>query len=227
MQKSLTVITLLAGAVGVYAQGQLNWSDYVNAGADSFDITVWSPQVATPGTQLFGDGPSDVPAGTQTGYTGTPLGGSAVGSGPTGYGNGNNYSIALYAANGAGQPASALTAVTGASTTFSASGYAGSWDSAGGVVVTVGQVPVGGTGTFQLQAWYNGGGTLTYAQAVAAGDPAGSSALTDITLGSAIAAPVSLNPITSFSITSVPEPSTIALGVIGASTFLMRLRRKQ
>jgi hypothetical protein len=31
---------------------------------------------------------------------------------------------------------------------------------------------------------------------------------------------------TSFSLAVTPEPSTIALGVIGASAFLLRLRRK-
>jgi hypothetical protein len=226
MQKSLTVITLLAGAVGVYAQGQIHFDDYVNVTGDAFEITVWSPDVNTPGTQFFGNGPNDAPAGTQT-YTGTPIGGGATGSGPSGWGNGNNYSIALYAAAGASAPVASLTAVPGAQTTFSTAGYAGTWDSAGGVVVTVPQVPVGGTGTFQLQAWYNGGGTLTYAQAAAAGDAYGSSIAANITLGSATAPPVSLNPITSFSLASVPEPSTIALGVIGASAFLMRLRRKQ
>jgi hypothetical protein len=226
MQKSLTIISLLAGAVGVYAQGQIHFDDYVTTTGDAFEIQVW--QVQPGNSQVFGNSAADSPAGTQT-YSGVAVGGTATGSGPTGYGNGNNYSIELYAANGADAPAGTLTAVPSALATFNTTGFPGTWDAAGGVVVTVPQVPVGGTGSFQLQAWYNGGGTLTYAQAAAGGDPYGSSLQENITLGGATAPPVSLNPITSFSLTTttVPEPSTIALGVIGASAFLMRLRRKQ
>jgi hypothetical protein len=227
MQKSLTIISLLAGAVGVYAQGQIHFDDYVPVAGDQFIIQVW--QVQPGNAQVFGNSAADEPAGTQT-YSGVAVGGTATGSGPTGYGNGNNYSIELYAApttTGVVQPSASLVAVPGALTTFNTTGFPGAWDAGGGVVVTVPNVAVGGLGTFQLQAWYNGGGTLSYAQAAAAGDPYGSSLAENITLGSAIAAPVSLNPITSFSLTTVPEPSTIALGVIGASAFLMRLRRKQ
>ncbi len=226
MQKSLTIISLLAGAVGVYAQGQIHFDDYVTTAGNQFEIQVWSVQPGN--SQVFGNGPSDAPAGTQT-YSGAAIGGTAAGSGPTGYANGNNYSIELYAAAGADAAAGTLTAVPSALATFNTTGFAGTWDAAGGVVVTVPQVAVGATGSFQLQAWYNGGGTLSYAQAQAAGDPYGSSVEANITLGGATAPPVSLNPITSFSLTTqqVPEPSTIALGVIGASAFLMRLRRKQ
>jgi hypothetical protein len=227
MQKSLTIISLLAGAVGVYAQGQIHFDDYVTTTGDQFEITVWQPQPG--GAQVFGDTSSDAPAGTQT-YSGVAIGGSATGSGPTGYGNGNNYSIELYAAAtsvGVLAPESSLTAVPNALATFNTTGFAGTWDAAGGVVVSVPQVAVGATGSFQLQAWYNGGGTLTYAQDQAGAGPYGSSTEVDITLGGATAPPVSLNPITSFSLITVPEPSTVALGVIGASAFLMRLRRKQ
>jgi hypothetical protein len=227
MKKSLTVFTLLAGAVGIYAQGSIHFDDYVNNPGDVYTISIWSPQVATPTVQLSGDGPSDFPAGTQTGYTGTLLGGSGTGAvSPSDYANGNLWSIALYAAPGASQPLSALTAVPGAQATLSTAGYAGQWDTSGGVVVAVPGVAFGGTGTFALAAWYNGGGTLTYAEAVAAADPAAFSPLETITLAPATSAPGSLNPIPSFSLVVTPEPSTIALGVIGASAFLLRLRRK-
>jgi hypothetical protein len=226
MKKSLPfVVTLLAGALSAYSQGQIEFDDYAHVPGDNFQITVWSPQVATPGTQLTGNGPSDYPAGTQTGYTGVPIGGGTTGSGAAGYGNGNNYSIALY--YGVGANATTLSQLPGAIATFDTGGYAGSWDSAGGVLVSVPGIASGSTGTFQLNAWYNGGGTLTWAQAQAAGDPSGSSIAANITLAGPPNVPSTLNPITSFSLTSVPEPSTIALGVIGASAFLMRLRRKQ
>jgi len=234
MKKSLPIlVTLLAGAVGAYAQGSIEWDDYApHVPNDGFQITVWEPQGAPGSPQVYGNGAADVPAGTQT-YTGVAIGGGTAGSGPTGYGNGANYSIALY--YGVGANATSLSQVPGAITTFDtsggatpANGFPGSWDAGGGVFATVPGVANGTVGTFQLQAWYNGGGTLTLAQAAAAGDPWGVSSTANITLNGPPGVPSTLNPITSFSLTTtVPEPSTIALGVIGASAFLMRLRRKQ
>jgi hypothetical protein len=235
MKKSLPIlVTLLAGAVGAYSQGTIEWDDYApKVPGDGFEITVWSPQAAT--GQVFGNGPTDTPAGTQT-YTGVAIGGGNSGTGPSGYGNGNNFSIELL--YGVGANATSLSPVPNAITTFDtsgggnpAAGYPGSWDAGGGVFVTVPGVAFGTAGTFQLAAWYNGGGTLTYAQASAfgSGNPYGLSVAENITLGGPPGVPSTLNPITSFSLNAntVPEPSTIALGVIGASAFLMRLRRKQ
>lgn len=238
MKKSLPIlVTLLAGAVGAYAQGSIEFDDYApHVPNDGFQITVWEPQ-GTGLTQVFGNGPSDVPAGSTT-YTGAGIGGGNVGSGPAGYANGNNYSIALYYAPGASQPSSSLTPLAGAVSTFdtsggatAANGFPGSWDAGGGVFVAVPNIAYGSAGTFQLNAWYNGGGTLTWAQASVpgSGDPYGSSVAANITLSGPPGVPSTLNPITSFSLltNASPEPSTIALGVIGASAFLMRLRRKQ
>jgi len=235
MKKTLPiVVSLLAGALGVYAQGQIEWDDYApNAGlpkgSDGFEITVWQPQGPT--GQVFGNGAADVPAGTTT-YTGVPIGGTAAGSGSTGYANGNNYSIALYYGVGASVAEANLTQVPGAVATFSTA-FAGSWLSSGGVDVTVPGVASGTVGTFALAAWYNGGGTVTFAQAslTGSGDPYGMSNPANITLAGPPSVPSTLNPITSFSLnlnpTTTPEPSTIALGLVGASAFLMRLRRKQ
>ena len=230
MKKTLPiVITLLAGAVGAYAQAQIEFDDYApNVPGDGFEITVWQPQGA--GTsQVFGNGPADVPAGTQT-YTGVAIGGSSTGSGPTGYANGNNFSIELL--SGAGANATSLTPLAGAVATFSTA-FAGSWDASGGVLVST-PYAIGSQNTFQLAAWYNGGGTISFAQASVpgSGDPYGLSNPANITMAGPPNVPSTLggpNGITSFSLlanTSVPEPSTIALGLVGASAFLMRLRRK-
>lgn len=238
MKKSLPILViLLAGAVSTYAQGQIEFDDYApHVPGDGFEITIWAPQAANPNAQVFGNGAADVPAGSQT-YTGVAIGGGNTGSGPTGYSNGNNYSIELLYAAGASQPLSSLTPVPGAVATFDASGgataangFPGSWDASGGVFATVPTVAYGSTGTFALAAWYNGGGTLTLAQASVSGsgNPYGYSNPANILLAGPPAVPSTLNPITSFSLlaNSTPEPSTIALGVIGASAFLMRLRRK-
>jgi len=233
MKKALTVVSLLAGAVTAYSQGQVYIGDYFNT---DFQVTVWSPQVGSPGTSQTGNGTTDIPAGTQT-YTGTPLGGSASGAtSPSDYANGNLWSVELYAAPGAGDAASSLTGVAGTtSTLYTTAGNAGLWT--GTQTATIPGAAVSSQATLQIRAWYNGGGTFTtYESAVAASMPAGQSTTGSEALGGNQITPPDLpgpgNPgvtggITSFSLISIPEPSTIALGVIGASAFLMRLRRKQ
>lgn len=249
MKKSITLITLLAGAVGAYAQGTLIVGDYGN----NFTIDVFAPQVATPGTEVTGQSSVDQPVGT-TVYTGVPLGGSATGSGPSAYGNGANYTVALFAAPGvnntAGLAASEAGGVanaiftslfqTSGGTGLGNAGAAGN-DSAGLWALNLSSgaktsFPSGYTGgaTLQLEAWYSGSGN-TYAQDVAQGLPAGISIVGEITALGGTGSPPATTPtlgasgITSFSLTSTagstPEPSTIALGVIGASAFLFRRRK--
>jgi hypothetical protein len=247
MKKTLTIISLLAGAVGVYAQGQIDFTDYVGPGAGAgqeFEITVYAPQVATPSQEMTGNGPSssggvysspsspgDLPGGTQTSYTGQPLGGSATGSGATGYGNGGNYTIQLFAAPGAN--AATLYPITGASSTFYTFGAGNVGQFSANEDITLNAqangfngIADGSTGTFQLRAWYSGGGATSYAAAVAAGVPNGEDNAVNITLNSPPNNASSMNPLTSFSLVSTPEPSTIALGVMGASAFLFRRRSK-
>jgi hypothetical protein len=238
MKKTLTIVTLLAGAVGVYAQGTMAFTDY----AGDFVISIYGPGTGThAGTQITGNGPTDTPAGTQTGYTtagSTALGGSATGTGATGYGNGANWSVQLYAAAGVADAASTLTPVTGALANFYTSGgvlTAGQFNVVGNDIVTISGVTPGNAATFMLAAWYSGpGGAATYAAAVAAGLPHGESATETIgALGGNQYSPPDLGGYTpgdgqiqSFSLTTTPEPSTIALGIMGASAFLFRRRNK-
>jgi len=242
MKKTLAVLTLLAGAVSGYSQGQVVWQDYLNT---DFQVTIWSPQVATPGTQLtgnspatFGNGPAtggDLPAGTQTGYTGVPLGGSASGAAvPTDFANGNLWSVQLYAAAAGSTP----VPVAGYVANFFTSGNAGLYNVGANSTATIPGVAGGSAAALQLGAWYNGGGTIgSLSAAQTAGVPYGLSTIGTETVQSAPNPPPDLpgqgNPgvtggITSFSLigTTTPEPSTIALGIMGASAFLMRLRRK-
>jgi hypothetical protein len=254
MKKTLTLIALMAGSVGAYAQGTIIWSDYVSG----FTIDVWSPNPSTPTVEESGNTSTDAPAGNST-YKGVPLGGSATGSGPTAYGNGNAYTIALYASTGSSVAVALTSADEVASSTFynsggtgagdviespangGGAGYAGAWSlNFGNNTLTV--LPGTATGNagsaqVELAAWYSGGGATSYSAAVAAGDPVGNSAigiLTGLGGSNGASSPPSTAPnlgglgITSFSLaTPIPEPSTIVLGVMGASTFLMRLRRKQ
>lgn len=99
-----------------------------------------------------------------------------------------------------------------------------------------------------LAVWYNAGGTInSYAAAIAAGVPAGASPVYNIvnlgepssieTAANGTATPAtnpaflgsstSTTKLQSFSLTqTVPEPSTIALGLMGACAFLARRRKK-
>jgi len=228
MKKLAITIGLLAGATAGYSQGVINWSDYAPAfgGLPAFSITIWSPQspgaapVNTLGNTAVDDPPGPAAIGTG-GYTGTPLSGAG-------------YEIGLYVSTTSNGVATAVASGSPIATMSFAAG-SGGWDFSGSLDATVPGV-ASGTGVWvELAAWSTAtGNPATYAAALAAGDLHGTSLTSSGTTalgggGSPPATPGTLAGIglTDFTVGSVPEPSTIALGVIGASTFLMRLRRKQ
>lgn len=53
----------------------------------------------------------------------------------------------------------------------------------------------------------------------------GASAPFEVTLGASTLPPVALTTLTSFSVAIIPEPSTIALGLLGAAALLFRRRK--
>jgi len=129
--------------------------------------------------------------------------------------------------------AGSLTAI-GSPLAFRAGTGAGSWAA---VELAVPNVAAGAAASFIVRAWANGGGTYaTYDAAVAAGQLAGSSiAFTSLPLGGPTTPFPTLTPnivgntdpannLQPFSLV-VPEPSTIALGVIGAVALLLRRRK--
>jgi len=85
--------------------------------------------------------------------------------------------------------------------------------------------------TFQMRVWDNKGGTiLTWDQALTSGTALGSSDLFTVPFslgGTAVPPnpPVNLQGLQSFQLT-VPEPSVIALGVLGAGCLFLLRRRK-
>jgi hypothetical protein len=255
MKKTLTLVALMAGAVGGYAQGTIIWSDYVGSGASTFSIDIWGPQPS--GAEQIGNSSTDAsPSAGSTVYLGQPLGGAATGSGVTAYGNGNAWTIALYASTSSTIAVALTTADEVASSTFvttggtgkanilespafgGGAGNAGAW-ALNYTAATTTALPgtaagSGGSAQVQLAAWYSGGGVTSYGTAVMDGLPAGASEIGIVSGlgGQGASGPPATAPdlaglgITSFSLATIPEPSTIALGVLGASAFLMRLRRK-
>jgi hypothetical protein len=230
MKKSITgVVALLAGAFAVHSQGTVSFGNYTalnNPGQSYIYVSL--------GTTKLG-GQSTGPAATTANYA------SEVA-------DGDDWSVALYGAAGSGVPASGLsplnTLLTGgvplvaniADGTASDS-LVGTWYSGASGVIPNTPNGDGSAATVQVYAWYNDGGVLTsYSAAQAAGVPTGFSLTGNVTTGGPqsglppafpAALPNGLGNITLSSTSVIPEPSTIALGVMGASAFLMRLRKKQ
>ena len=92
----------------------------------------------------------------------------------------------------------------------------------------------GATPFLQVRAWDNAGGTITsYAAAVAGGKQAGASTIWQLAatggLGNPGASPAVPGPallgMQPFQLSIVPEPSTIALGLLGAAALFLRRRK--
>jgi hypothetical protein len=174
--------------------------------------------------------------GGTTVYTGGAIGNTATGfatpAGAYNYNNGSDYSVQLYAAAGLNAAASALQPVTQyTSVVYTSSTLGGAYHTAAPAPdVGIPGTTASQSATIALVCWYNNGGTITsYAAALLAGVPTGMSPLDNLTalgtLGTPANTPPDLVGLESFSLTSVPEPSTIALGVIGVSTLLFRRRK--
>jgi len=248
MKKLLIAGMTLAGAIGVFAQGALVFNNFDSATPEVAGVNVvfhvYSPDLTSPTTEFTGNSSvaystsvrsGDFPTGTQT-YTGPLLGGSTVGSGPTGWANGNNYSADLVAAAGDNQPVGSLVLVAGSVTTFrTTSASVAGWFVAPSGALSIPGTTFSGSGdlthptaaTVAVQAWYSGGGAYpTYASALGNTYTGEGAAFNVDGLGGGTITPPNLYNGQSFSLVSpIPEPSTIALGVIGACAFLARRRK--
>jgi hypothetical protein len=237
MKKTLTAVALLAGAASVYSQ-QVAIADY----SGSFLIQIMNVQSTAPAngtayTTTYGGFTS----GTE--YYGNTVnangnGGTTVYSTTSGLGTG--YDVQLLAAPGTGDALSTLSTAGPITTTWYTATPGGnpatgtvSFYKVGTGSASIATIPnVTGNGgvTVALAAWNNEGGTVnSLAAAEAGGTPWGISAQTASiaqTGGGSVQPPNIPNSIADFSIgATVPEPSTIALGVIGASALLFRRRK--
>jgi len=215
MKKSITgVVALLAGAFVAHSQGTVEFGNYATATYTYVSLS--------------------------SGGTKTLLGGSAANTGnpAADTGDGADWTVALYG-NAAGSTPVQLSDSGGTPVTATlevgnplTDTTPGTWYSSQ-IGVVPGTTFAGQSATLQVYAWYNNGGTITsYAAAQGAGVPTGfSSTVTATTGGPSQSGGTPSLPSSygfpAFSVSGVPEPSTIALGVMGASAFLMRLRKKQ
>lgn len=228
-------MTLLAGAASVYSQGTVSINGYNGAGA-VVQVFLTQPTANDNYTVTYG------------GYTVAEESGNTANSysgfqGTTVYSNfkvaGTGYDVQAYAVSGTaaatGQTYSQLAAVgtvvtawnTGPAPTSSpTNGAVGTWNT-----TQTPQIPgATTTASIAIAAWKNSGvsgAATTLAEAQADGYAWGFSPIASTTVATGVVFPGSIpSGITDFSITApVPEPSTIALGVMGASAFLFRRRK--
>jgi hypothetical protein len=142
---------------------------------------------------------------------------------------GTNYAAALVFVVGAGNagqlagPSSGVQAGALAFFRVTTTASPGAWNPSSVFARTVDGVPLGGTATMQVRVW----DTLkysTFATAFAAGEY-GMSAPFDWTAPAGTKdVPAPLENFRAFAV--VPEPSTLALGVLGAASLLFLRRRK-
>jgi hypothetical protein len=242
MKKAIALAGILVGttvAGGAFGQGQLDWSD----GQRGYLIAILSPNPAAPTVEQTGNTGFDTPAGDAT-YGGGWIGGTATspgpGVGPTpssgvlgfNFQLNANFEVGLYLATSqAALTTDILTGAPLATGMILGDGNAGLYAPASSLYTSAFQV---GTPVYVgIAAWdtINGGGPATVTSMMlgaADQNPYGYIESTSpVTLGAA-GSPAGLAGVglTSFSLI-VPEPSTVALGVLGASIFLIRLRRKQ
>jgi hypothetical protein len=226
MKKTLIIAALLAGAVSVYSQGQVDFYNFSAAGTplSTLHAQIFNISTATTTTVTYngytvneemGDVAAGVPAGNSV-YSGAALQNSAI---TTGF---SAQMLASTAASDTLADLSPVGTVMSFYTTAAGAGYL-----KGVQVVSI----AGGTvATIAIAAWQNtgvSGPAATLVAAQADGYAWGISDLANDPLAVSPATPTAMpTSIESFSIgLSVPEPSTIALGVMGASALLFRRRK--
>jgi hypothetical protein len=217
MKKLILAAITVTTAASVFAQGTVA---FVNRSAGGTSH-VYSAAPGAPALQ--GNGPGDIPAGTNN-WAGYTLIGTVGGM------TASTTFASLIGASGAGAPESSLVPGLG-TTTFRTGAGAGN-----NVLTTMtfnNIAPDAAAGSFEMVAWDNSSGLYpTWTQAsvawkaglIAAGN---SAEFTVNNIGGAVNTPPGVEPgLTSFSIGVVPEPTSAALLGLGAAAMLIFRRRK-
>jgi len=222
MKKILLFTASLVVAASAFAQGTVQFNNIVTASQLRFPI--YDVEPLAPTAEKHGNTPTGLPAQSQT-YNGALLAGTG-------------YTVELWGLVGSGNTSNSLTRLAGTSfRTGTAAGFINTALLPGGAPgVAVPNAPLGlptqSSGTFQIRAWNNVGGTIgTWAAALAL--PAVSRGASEIVsvgplggTGQPAATDPALVGMTSFNLHIVPEPSAIALGVLGLGTLMFLRRRK-
>jgi hypothetical protein len=197
MKKLLAIAALVVAAYGVQAQGNFTFSNRVTAS-----------QVDVPVFDVGGVNRLD----------------SSMG----------NFVAQLYWAAGSGAAESTLNAVTDPAAPFRAPGAgAGFWNAAANSPDNnrVVGVAVGANVSLQVRVWNTTDGATFALASVKPGAKVGKSNIITVAAGDPGVAPATptpalMNGLNSFTLTTVvPEPSTIALSLLGAGALLLRRRK--
>jgi len=235
MKKSLTMLALLAGAVSGYSQGQVVFADYAGfLQQQIFNVQSAPPSGATSVTVSNGGFTTTEYVGSTANTAENPQGSAVFAAGTALSGTG--FDAELYASSTAGASISQLSAVSSLlhfGTTAAQLGFVKNT-----TLATVPGLATGATGTYAIAAWAStgvDGAATTLAAAQADGYAWGFSTTGFLTPGNppvdlgapqAAGDPALSGTVEGFSLGStVPEPSTIALGVMGASALLFRRRK--
>jgi hypothetical protein len=207
--KKLALTTIaLALAAGAFAQGTISFQNFVTA---QLRAPVYGPEPGNPSARITGNTSTGIPAGGAV-YNGQGLSGTA-------------FTVELWG----GALGTAESSLQKLDFTFFRTG--------GGTGLVVGKttmvpgVQAGERATFQLRAYDNGGGAITsWDNATTRGrsdvfSPTAPLGGTD-TSGGVFLTPAGLFGLTSFNL-QVPEPSTIALGILGGLGTLVLIRRRK
>jgi hypothetical protein len=237
MKKTLLICAALMLANAAFSQGTVAF-----ANRNGSTTTAAPGEVIAP---VYGPDPSDnthrISGNTSTGV---PAGNTSYGSSPFLFVDGvHTWTATLWAldasqASGSAQNNNlALVLVNGTATfrTSTSGTFAGIWNPPSGAAPVPGVTAVGQRAAFQIRVWDTKGGTIaTWAQLT---DPAnngvfrGYSDMFTVPYdlgGTAVPAnpPPNLQGLASFNVFVVPEPSVIALGMLGAGCLFLLRRRK-
>jgi len=228
MKKNLLVAASLVCALGAFAQGTIQFKNLVPSGSGAQGPVVapiYGVDSANPLAEKHGNPASyplntaitPIPQGTQT-YGGAPL-------------LGTGFTASLWAADSTAADSS-MVFVTSQPFRTTAN-QAGFWVSPSAAAPVPGVLnSQSQRGKFQVRVWDNKGGTiLTWQQVL---DPANAGVArgwSDVftinaPLGGGTDLPPTLIGLQSFQLFTVPEPSVIALGVLGAGCLFLLRRRK-
>jgi hypothetical protein len=231
MKKNLLVIAgLLCATAGAFAQGSINFNNRVTGTATSAVVApIYGVDPANPLAQKTGNaatGPTTpIPTGTQV-YGGAPI-------------TGAGFTASLWArpAGSSGQFVQAATAAFRVTTSSSLMGF---WNPPS-IAPVLNNVPSDATTRAELivRVWDNRGGTITswdqlYDAATGAPNQQNAGVARGFSLpftapdqlGGGTQLPPNMVGLQSFQLFIVPEPSVIALGVLGAGCLFLLRRRK-
>lgn len=206
MKKTLLTLSAMVIAAGAFAQGTINFNNRI---AGTLITHVYAPSASDPLTPVYGNSSIDTPAGA-TVYTGALL-------------TGSGWTASLWSGvAGTSDESLLVLASGGGTTTFRTGTAAGNWAA---TTATLANVPKdAASAVLQVRIYPTSSGS--WANALVLGTYGKSQLFTLASIGGDFNVPTTMTGLTSFSIVSVPEPSSMALAGLGAASLLIFRRRK-